>query len=139
MADNPWNVDSIEAFTFLKCPECLFDTKEENSFLEHAFENHPMSSVFFGKRLKKEEDTGGEYISNIEDYGEMKLEESSEIKEEDSWYDLEDNSEYVDYQNYNENESTDNVELYTLGTYFEERVSKSFGAVLGCPWAKFLV
>ena len=49
MADNPWNVDSIEAFTFLKCPECLFDTKEENSFLEHAFENHPMSSVFLAK------------------------------------------------------------------------------------------
>ena len=72
MAYNPWDVDSIEAFTFLKCPECIFDTREENNFLEHAFENHPLSSVFFGKRLKEEaevenyEDTN--YDLNIEDY-----------------------------------------------------------------------
>ena len=55
MADNPWNVDSIEAFSFLKCPECIFDTKEEESFLEHAFEDHPLSSVFFDKILLKSE------------------------------------------------------------------------------------
>ena len=55
--DNPWDVDSLEGFTFLKCPECIFDTKEENNFLEHAFKNHPMSSVFFGRRMKKEADT----------------------------------------------------------------------------------
>ena len=54
MTTNPWNVDSIEAFTFLKCPECIFDTKLEESFLEHAFENHPMSSIFFDKRLNQE-------------------------------------------------------------------------------------
>ena len=29
---NPWQVESIEAFVCLKCPECEFDTKEENSF-----------------------------------------------------------------------------------------------------------
>ena len=68
MAYNPWDVDSIEAFTFLKCPECIFDTREENNFLEHAFENHPLSSVFFGKRLKEEVDDTGNYDLNIEDY-----------------------------------------------------------------------
>ena len=54
MADNPWHVDSIQAFTFLRCPECIFDTKEEEIFQEHAIENHPLSFVLFGKKLKEE-------------------------------------------------------------------------------------
>ena len=48
MVDNPWNVDSIWAFTYLKCPECVFDTQEESVFRNHASENHPLSFVFFG-------------------------------------------------------------------------------------------
>ena len=50
MAHNPWEVDSIKAFYFLKCPECDFDTKEENSFENHATENHPLSFVLFDKK-----------------------------------------------------------------------------------------
>ena len=50
MAQNPWAVDSIKAFYFLKCPECDFDTKEENSFENHATENHPQSFVLFDKK-----------------------------------------------------------------------------------------
>ena len=117
MADNPWNVDSIEAFTFLKCPECLFDTKEDEVFLEHAFENHPMSSVFFGKRLKKEVESE-EYNSNIENFEEnIKIESSSDIKAE-AWYDLDENkSEYFEYQNYNETlENLDAKESYDANT-----------------------
>ena len=56
MTENPWNVDSIQAFVFLKCPECIFDTKLEENFLEHAFGNHPNSSIFFDKRLKQEDE-----------------------------------------------------------------------------------
>ena len=33
---NPWRVDSILEFSFLKCPECTFDTKEEDTFQYHA-------------------------------------------------------------------------------------------------------
>ena len=53
---NPWQVDSIRAFSFLKCPECTFDTKEEESFQDHALENHPLSIVLFGdgKKIKEE-------------------------------------------------------------------------------------
>ena len=47
--DNPWQVDSIQAFSCLKCPECVFDTKEENDFKNHALDNHPLSFVLFGK------------------------------------------------------------------------------------------
>ena len=54
MTDNPWNVDSVKAFYFLKCPECIFDTQEEYSFRDHAVENHPLSFVLFGKQSGEE-------------------------------------------------------------------------------------
>ena len=51
---NPWNVESLQAFLCLKCPQCIFDTKEKNSFQNHAIENHPLSIVLFGRTLKEE-------------------------------------------------------------------------------------
>ena len=54
MVKNPWNVNSIQEFLFLKCPECIFDTKEEENFRDHAFENHPKSFVLFGNNIKEE-------------------------------------------------------------------------------------
>ena len=51
---NPWNVQSLQAFLCLKCPQCGFDTKEKYSFQNHAIENHPLSIVLFGKILKEE-------------------------------------------------------------------------------------
>ena len=51
-ADNPWQVESIEAFYFLKCPECMFFTKEDKGFYHHAVKNHPLSFVLFGKPAK---------------------------------------------------------------------------------------
>jgi hypothetical protein len=47
METNPWKVDSLEAFTCLKCPECAFFSKEESNFRNHATKNHPLSSEFF--------------------------------------------------------------------------------------------
>ena len=47
--DNPWKVDSIQAFSCLKCPECSFNTKEEDWFQDHAVKNHPSSSLLFYK------------------------------------------------------------------------------------------
>ena len=48
MTDNPWNVDSVHAFYFLKCPECIFESQEEYTFRDHAIENHPriLNSIF---------------------------------------------------------------------------------------------
>ena len=51
---NPWQVESLMEFSFLKCPECTFDTKEEFIFQDHAIENHPLSFVLFGKLFKEE-------------------------------------------------------------------------------------
>ena len=56
MAFNPWKVESIQAFYYLKCPECEFDTKEENSFEDHAIKNHPMSHELFRKKSVTVED-----------------------------------------------------------------------------------
>ena len=51
---NPWQVKSIQEFSFLKCPECAFDSKEEDTFQDHAIENHPLAFILFGKPLKEE-------------------------------------------------------------------------------------
>ena len=53
MTSNPWEVESIQDFYFLRCPECDFDTKEENSFENHAAENHPLSFVLFDNKSAK--------------------------------------------------------------------------------------
>ena len=53
--ENPWKVDSVQAFSYLKCPECIFDSKEEDAFQDHAVENHPLSLALFGKSFKVEE------------------------------------------------------------------------------------
>ena len=53
---NPWEVDSLQEFACLKCPECTFDTKNGEVFRDHAVENHPLSFVLFVKTLKKEEE-----------------------------------------------------------------------------------
>ena len=66
MNGNPWQVDSIEAFIFLKCPECtLFFTKDEDIFQLHANEYHPLSVVFFGKALDELTD-GKEVFGKLE-------------------------------------------------------------------------
>ena len=46
---NPWAVDSVQAFSCLKCPECAFNTNQETFFQDHAVENHPLSIALFGK------------------------------------------------------------------------------------------
>ena len=53
---NPWQVDSIQEFACLKCPECTFDTKKGEVFKDHAVENHPLSFVLFVKNVKDEEE-----------------------------------------------------------------------------------
>ena len=65
MSINPWQVDSIQAFYFLKCPECNFTNREESDFQNHAVENHPLSIPFFEKY-----DFAIEEIGNFDNYNE---------------------------------------------------------------------
>ena len=62
--NNPWKVESIEAFYFLKCPECNFFTKEDKTFYNHAVENHSLSFVLFGKPAKNKEHLAQKGILN---------------------------------------------------------------------------
>ena len=54
MTMNPWLVESVQSFLYLKCPECVFSTKYENEeiFQCHALENHSLSNVLFGDMVK---------------------------------------------------------------------------------------
>ena len=72
---NPWQVESIQAFYYLKCPECEFDTIEENTFEYHAIENHPMSYELFGKKSVKAEEFDSVMI---------KEEQISDVDEQDN-------------------------------------------------------
>ena len=54
MTVNPWKVETIQAFYFLNCPECVFKTKTEDMFKMHAFSNHPLSCILFEKSIKTE-------------------------------------------------------------------------------------
>ena len=63
---NPWQVDSVQAFVCLKCPECTFDAKKGEIFRDHALENHPLSFVLFGKTLNEEGDFGPSLNASID-------------------------------------------------------------------------
>ena len=52
MNSNPWNVESIDEFSYFNCPECTFHSKEKVYFQDHATRNHPLSSVLFCKGTK---------------------------------------------------------------------------------------
>ena len=55
VSDNPWQVESLDAFYYLKCPECSFDTMDPDFFEIHATDNHPLSFTFFGQNYKEAE------------------------------------------------------------------------------------
>ena len=82
MNDNPWAVDSLNAFTCpgLKCPECEFHTKKDTVFENHATENHPLSFVLFSKKeIVKQELLDG----NLPNLANIKEEPRTEIDEFD--------------------------------------------------------
>ena len=72
---NPWLVESVQSFLYLKCPECVFDTKYKNEevFQYHALENHSLSNVLFGDMVKVDPISIENQILDsikIEDHGE---------------------------------------------------------------------
>ena len=98
MAGNPWQVESILAFYCLKCPECDFNTQEENNFVYHAKEYHPLSCVLFGQ-----ETTNGSAAPHTDFKEEIN---TAHIKQEQN-SDLS----YEDYYSYDDRVTTDNLPL----------------------------
>ena len=53
MKKNPWKVKSIQAFAFLNCPECDFNTKEVSFLQDHVVQFHSISICgFFMKSIQ---------------------------------------------------------------------------------------
>ena len=91
MIDNPWLVESIQDFYFLKCPECSFDTQQEFIFQKHSIENHPLSYVFFQTKIEDAADPF-EGFKIKQEPAEL-VETSYDIKQETT----NDNYDYYDY------------------------------------------
>ena len=66
MTFNPWQVEGIQAFSYLNCPECSFKTKEEPYFQHHAIQNHPLSFVLFAAEDVKVKVEEG--VTNVETF-----------------------------------------------------------------------
>ena len=87
--ENPWQVENLDAFSYLCCPECVFRCKEGNSFEAHAVKNHPQSVCFFSK-------TSGNDLEA----------ETSAVKEEKSMLNHE-----QDYEEYNSDQEDSKHDL----------------------------
>lgn len=53
---NPWQVESLEAFNYLCCPECVYRSKEPSTFEAHALQNHPLAITLFTTWDEEEEE-----------------------------------------------------------------------------------
>ena len=77
---NPWAVESVKDLTFICCPECVFKSKDESIFEEHAVRNHPRSESLFVKN-KSNEDMK---------FNEIVIEESIKLEEPDEEFETKD-------------------------------------------------
>ena len=50
---NPWEVESLEDFSFYSCSKCDFKSKEDKDYQCHILEKHPKTDSF---EVKNEED-----------------------------------------------------------------------------------
>lgn len=112
MESNPWMVGNLEEFLFFCCPECDEKCQSKDSFLMHAFGNHPHSKDY----LKKFEETegGGAFEETYEENVNVK----QELIEEE--FEFEEDFEEGDY---NEETSSEMVETWTSSSA-EDHISK---------------
>ena len=74
MEKNPWAVANLEDFLYFCCPECNDKSQSEETFLDHAFQNHPKSKDCLINFVVK-------YEPNVDDYSNVSHELS--VKQED--------------------------------------------------------
>lgn len=51
-SENPWSVPSLQEFLKFVCPECDFNSKDENEFHWHALENHDKAKEIWSKSVQ---------------------------------------------------------------------------------------
>ena len=90
---NPWQVDNIQSFLFLNCPECVYKTKKAKAFQNHALEKHHLSKVLFS-----ELNENGNISDNIKlDTEEISNTNTDLILEEIMYEDLDYDCEQLDF------------------------------------------
>ena len=47
MSENPWDVADVTAFLLYGCPECNYQEVRQNTFIQHAVNNHERVSQEF--------------------------------------------------------------------------------------------
>ena len=104
MAGNPWQVESILAFYCLKCPECEFNSKEENNFIHHAKEYHPLSCNLFDQETSN--CAPYYYDKEVINTGHIKQEQNSDLSYEEDYHNYPDMS-----INKYENEDNEGIEI----------------------------
>ena len=55
-SNNPWNVSNVSEFLKMLycCPECEFNSIEQELFSHHATEKHELSKILFGDKINSE-------------------------------------------------------------------------------------
>ena len=54
---NPWDVASLQQFSFFCCPECIYRSSDAFNFEDHALANHPLAKTFFLRGVVNPEDS----------------------------------------------------------------------------------
>ena len=53
-SENPWNVPSLQEFLKFVCPECDFNSKDENEFHCHALKKHDKAKEIWSKSVQNQ-------------------------------------------------------------------------------------
>ena len=81
---NPWEVQSLQDFTFICCPECVYRSQDAESFECHALDNHPDSKDFFKVHTIKPEFIEDPLATDTEFTPNLELNYVHDIKEDEN-------------------------------------------------------
>jgi hypothetical protein len=72
VASNPWQVQSINDFSFYCCPECVYRSRGDTDFEAHAVLTHPQAKLLFKNVSSSEpEESVNNFHVKIEDYSDV--------------------------------------------------------------------
>ena len=108
---NPWEVDSIQDFFRLKCPECAFFSQHESSFQKHAVKNHALSHILFSKNNVQLSDEESTYIDPMIEFDV----DQSEFDADQNKFDVDRNEFDTDISEFDTNQNEFDVDLGEFG------------------------
>ena len=67
LPSNLWDVISMDEFLHYKCPACVYFCKDENQFIDHAYDHHKESVVYICRLTSTNELGQNDHDTFIED------------------------------------------------------------------------